>query len=159
MRSARALGQVKYVAAAVGRPELQLLFGARGRLLDRQLLFFTGSSYAAPALRYALENDIALFVYGLDGSMEARNAPARRITDRARAAETARAAEARRLTAAGPTALPTPAPLPDSPPRPPRAAAPGAPTARTRIRRPPPGRSGVPEPSGCSSASSWPSSH
>ncbi|MFE4690614.1 restriction endonuclease [Streptomyces sp. NPDC056749] len=92
VRSARALGQVKYVAAAVGRPELQLLFGARGRLLDRQLLFFTGSSYAAPALQYALENDIALFVYGLDGSMEARNAPARRITDRARAAETARAA-------------------------------------------------------------------
>ncbi|MGI5038751.1 restriction endonuclease, partial [Streptomyces sp. JAC128] len=95
VRSARALGQVKYVAAAVGRPELQLLFGARGRLLDRQLLFFTGSSYAAPALQYALENDIALFVYGLDGSMEARNAPARRIMDRARAAESARAAEAR----------------------------------------------------------------
>ncbi|MFJ8448892.1 restriction endonuclease [[Kitasatospora] papulosa] len=95
VRSARALGQVKYVAAAVGRPELQLLFGARGRLLDRQLLFFTGSSYGAPALQYALENDIALFVYGLDGSMEARNAPARRIMDRARAAESARAAEAR----------------------------------------------------------------
>ncbi|MET8925333.1 restriction endonuclease [Streptomyces sp. NPDC004623] len=107
VRSARALGQVKYVAAAVGRPELQLLFGARGRLLDRQLLFFTGSSYAAPALQYALENDIALFVYGLDGSMEARNAPARRIMDRARAAESARAAEARAESrgrrSAGPT--------------------------------------------------------
>ncbi|MFJ3704796.1 MULTISPECIES: restriction endonuclease [Streptomyces] len=115
VRSARALGQVKYVAAAVGRPELQLLFGARGRLLDRQLLFFTGSSYAAPALRYALENDIALFVYGLDGSMEARNAPARRITDRARAAETARAAEARRLTAAGSHSAADTGPAPGQP--------------------------------------------
>ncbi|WP_370672056.1 restriction endonuclease [Streptomyces sp. BpilaLS-43] len=84
--SARALGQVKYQAAAVGRPDLQRLFGARGRMLDRHLFFFTGSSYAAPAVAYALENDIALFVYGLDGSMEARNAPARRAVEAARRA-------------------------------------------------------------------------
>ncbi|MFE4450901.1 restriction endonuclease [Streptomyces sp. NPDC056796] len=102
IRSARALGQVKYVAAAVGRPELQLLFGARGRQLDRQLLFFTGSSYAAPALRYADENGIALFVYGLDGSMEARNAPAHRVMDRARTAESARAAGGRAAPEAHP---------------------------------------------------------
>ncbi len=79
VRSRRALGQVKYQAAAVGRPELQRLFGARGRALDKDLLFFTGSSYAATAIEYAAENGIALFVYGLDGSMTAVNAPARRI--------------------------------------------------------------------------------
>ncbi|USQ85567.1 restriction endonuclease [Streptomyces phaeoluteigriseus] len=79
VRSRRALGQVKYQAVAVGRPELQRLFGARGRALDKELLFFTGSSYAATAIEYAAENGIALFVYGLDGSMTAVNAPARRI--------------------------------------------------------------------------------
>ncbi|WCD83884.1 hypothetical protein KPP03845_100203 [Streptomyces xanthophaeus] len=84
VRSARALGQVKYQGAAVGRPELQRLFGARGQRLERQLLFFTGSSYTTTAIDYALQNGIALFVYGLDGSMTAFNAPARRITDAAR---------------------------------------------------------------------------
>jgi hypothetical protein len=63
----------------VGRPELQRLFGARGRALDKDLLFFTGSSYAATAIGYATENGIALFVYGLDGAMTAVNASARRI--------------------------------------------------------------------------------
>ncbi|MEU9802225.1 restriction endonuclease [Streptomyces sp. NPDC051000] len=84
VRSARALGQVKYQAAAVGRPELQRLFGARGQRLDRQLFFFTGSGYTTTAVTYALENDIALFVYGLDGSMAAVNAPAHRIINAAR---------------------------------------------------------------------------
>jgi hypothetical protein len=80
VRSARALGQVKYQGSAVGRPELQRLFGARGRATDKQLLFFTGSSYAGTAIEYAAENGVALFVYGLDGSMTAVNAPARRIS-------------------------------------------------------------------------------
>ncbi|WP_369265650.1 restriction endonuclease [Streptomyces sp. R35] len=79
VRSAHALGQVKYQGSAVGRPELQRLFGARGRAMDKELLFFTGSSCAATAIEYAAENGIALFVYGLDGSMTAVNAPARRI--------------------------------------------------------------------------------
>ncbi|MEV5726229.1 MULTISPECIES: restriction endonuclease [Streptomyces] len=77
--SRRALGQVKFQASSVGRPELQRLFGARGKAMDKQLLFFTGSSYAATALSYAEENDIALFVYGLDGAMRPVNAVARRI--------------------------------------------------------------------------------
>ncbi|MEU3664544.1 restriction endonuclease [Streptomyces sp. NPDC032940] len=79
VRSRRALGQVKYQASAVGRPELQRLFGARGQALDKDLLFFTGSSYAATAIEYAAENGIALFVYGLGGTMTAVNAPARLI--------------------------------------------------------------------------------
>ncbi|MEU9305864.1 restriction endonuclease [Streptomyces sp. NPDC048269] len=79
VRSRHALGQVKYQAAAVGRPELQNLFGARGRDMDKQLLFFTGSSYATTALQYADTNDIALFVYALDGAMVPVNKVARRI--------------------------------------------------------------------------------
>ncbi|MGY1580899.1 restriction endonuclease [Streptomyces sp. MN13] len=44
VRSARALGQVKFQAHAVGRPELQRLFGARGRHMDRQLLFLPAAA-------------------------------------------------------------------------------------------------------------------
>ncbi|MFF0051082.1 restriction endonuclease [Streptomyces sp. NPDC005498] len=78
VRSRRALGQVKYQAAAVGRPELQNLFGARGRNMEKQLFFFTGSSYAATAVEYADNNSIALFVYALDGAMTPVNETARR---------------------------------------------------------------------------------
>jgi hypothetical protein len=92
VRSARALGQVKFQAHAVGRPELQRLFGARGRHLDRQLLFFTGSGYASTAVEYAAENDIALFVYALDGAMTPVNAPARRISSAPRKQKPARPA-------------------------------------------------------------------
>lgn len=79
VRSRRALGQVKYQAAAVGRPELQNLFGARGRDMHKQLFFFTGSSYATTAVAYADTNDIALFVYALDGAMTPVNKVARRL--------------------------------------------------------------------------------
>ncbi len=78
--SGRALGQVKYQASAVGRPELQRLFGARGLDMGKQLLFFTGSSYAATAVDYANKNSIALFVYALDGTMKAINPIARQIS-------------------------------------------------------------------------------
>ncbi|GAA3290376.1 hypothetical protein GCM10020295_04680 [Streptomyces cinereospinus] len=81
--SRRALGQVKFQASAVGRPELQRLFGARGRAMDKQLLFFTGSTYAATAVAYAEENGIALFVYGLDGAMRPVNRAARRVCETA----------------------------------------------------------------------------
>ncbi|WP_079062638.1 restriction endonuclease [Peterkaempfera griseoplana] len=79
VRSRSALGQVKYQAAAVGRPELQNLFGARGHDMRKQLFFFTGSSYAATAVEYADRNDIALFVYALDGRMRPVNGTARRV--------------------------------------------------------------------------------
>ncbi|MEU4656032.1 restriction endonuclease [Streptomyces sp. NPDC023723] len=114
VRSRRALGQVKYQGAAVGRPELQRLFGARGRALDKHLLFFTGSSYATTAIAYAAENDIALFVYGLDGSMSAVNAPARRI---------ATAPAPPPPASAAPAPVPGPAPMP--PAGPPREIRPG----------------------------------
>ncbi|MEU9473612.1 restriction endonuclease [Streptomyces avermitilis] len=118
VRSARALGQVKYQGSAVGRPELQRLFGARGRAMDKQLLFFTGSSYAATAIEYAAENGIALFVYGLDGSMTAVNAPARRIST---APPSARTPTSVRTPMPGPAA----ASRPVAPPAPPKESRPG----------------------------------
>ncbi|WP_353941025.1 restriction endonuclease [Streptomyces sp. HUAS MG91] len=79
VRSARALGQVKYQAAQVGRPELQRFVGARPYGSTAQLIFFTGSEYAATAVAYAKEWNIALFTYRLDGAMTPVNEPARRI--------------------------------------------------------------------------------
>lgn len=83
VRATGALGQVKYQAAQVGRPELQRLVGARGRAIETQLLFFTGSDYASTAVAYANEMDIALFHFSLDGSMTALNAPAHQLSLRA----------------------------------------------------------------------------
>ncbi|WP_225321006.1 restriction endonuclease [Streptomyces luteolifulvus] len=80
VRAAGALGQVKYQAAQVGRPELQRFVGARPRGSNAQLIFFTGSDYAPTAVAYAEEWSIALFKYGLDGMMTPVNAPARRIS-------------------------------------------------------------------------------
>ncbi|MEW1863076.1 restriction endonuclease [Streptomyces sp. NPDC088194] len=82
IRAIGALGQVKYKAALVGRPELQRFVGARPHGSDAQLIFFTGSNYASTAVYYAQERDIALFQYRLDGAMVPVNAAARRISSR-----------------------------------------------------------------------------
>ncbi|MDT7847900.1 restriction endonuclease [Streptomyces justiciae] len=79
VRAGRALGQVKYQAAQVGRPELQRFVGARPHGSTAQLIFFTGSDYTATAAAYARERDIALFTYRLDGTMTPVNDTARRI--------------------------------------------------------------------------------
>ncbi|MER5946918.1 restriction endonuclease [Streptomyces sp. NPDC001904] len=79
VRSAGALGQVKYQAAQVGRPELQRFVGARPYGSTAQLIFFTGSDYASTAVAYAKEWNIALFTYRLDGTMTPVNEPARRV--------------------------------------------------------------------------------
>lgn len=77
--AADAVGQVKFEARLVGRPQLQNLVGARGRAHRTRLLFFTGAGYSQPAQEYALDMDIALFEYALDGTMTAVNAPARTV--------------------------------------------------------------------------------
>ena len=77
VRSTRALAQVKYLAAAVGRPDLQRLAGAGAGEPGKQLFFFSGSDYTPTALEYADLTGIALFSYGLDGSMSPVNAAAR----------------------------------------------------------------------------------
>jgi hypothetical protein len=82
VRATGALGQVKYRAARVGRPELQRFVGARPHGSDVQLVFFTGSNYASTAVSYAQEWGIALFQYRLDGSMVPVNAAAGRISSR-----------------------------------------------------------------------------
>ncbi|WP_306933806.1 restriction endonuclease [Streptomyces luteogriseus] len=79
VRATGALGQVKYQAAQVGRPELQRFVGARPYGSTAQLIFFTGSNYAATAVAYAQEWNIALFTYRLDGAMTPVNDAARRI--------------------------------------------------------------------------------
>ncbi|MFJ4538121.1 restriction endonuclease [Streptomyces tibetensis] len=79
VRATGALGQVKYQAAQVGRPELQRFVGARPYGSTAQLIFFTGSNYAATAVAYAREWNIALFTYRLDGAMTPVNDSARRI--------------------------------------------------------------------------------
>ena len=79
VRSSGALAQVKYLASAVGRPELQRLAGAAAVEPGKQLFFFTGSDYTATALEYADVIGMALFSYGLDGSMAPVNAVARHV--------------------------------------------------------------------------------
>ncbi|MEU2614231.1 restriction endonuclease [Micromonospora sp. NPDC007271] len=100
-----ALAQVKYQAFAVGRPALQLLFGARGHATHKQLIFFTGSDYASTAVAYADEHNIALFVYSLDGSMAAVNASARRISTRRSHPASEPRAEAKPSTVPSPSSL------------------------------------------------------
>lgn len=115
VRSRRALGQVKYQAAAVGRPELQNLFGARGRDMEKQLCFFTGSSYAATAVEYADTNSIALFVYALDGTMIPVNKTARRVSAAPAPNPPAAARRYLPLVSAAPATVATPAPQPPQP--------------------------------------------
>jgi hypothetical protein len=59
VRATGAIGQVKYQAVLVGRPELQRVVGARGMASETLLLFFTGSDYASTAVAYADEMGIA----------------------------------------------------------------------------------------------------
>lgn len=99
-----AVAQVKYHASAIGRPALQLLYGARGGASNKQLIFFTGSDYTTTAVTYADENDIALFVYSLDGSMRAMNAIAERIST----AKVATQASSKKLTEPSASSTSTP---------------------------------------------------
>ncbi|WP_411082254.1 restriction endonuclease [Streptomyces sp. cmx-18-6] len=93
VHAAGALGQVKYQAAQVGRPDLQRFVGARPHGSTAQLIFFTGSGYTATAVVYAEERTIALFTYRLDGTMTPVNDTARRI-HRSAAASASTAASA-----------------------------------------------------------------
>ena len=79
VRSERALAQVKCLAAAVGRPDLQRLGGVGAGEPGKQLFFFSGSGYTATASEYADATGMALFTYGLDGSVAPANAAARHV--------------------------------------------------------------------------------
>jgi len=80
VESARALAQVKFEAAQVGRPSLQRLVGARGRNHHKQLLFFSGAGYGDLAVAYADEMEVALFRYDLTGAVSPVNRWASDVT-------------------------------------------------------------------------------
>lgn len=86
VRSRDAVAQVKFKAAQTGRPELQNLYGARGREHDKQLLFFSGSSYSRSAHEYADAVDMALFTYDLTGEVTACNKIADSLLSKSRTA-------------------------------------------------------------------------
>lgn len=67
--SERAIAQVKWRGAAVGRPDLQNLVGARGNDHHLDLLFFAASAYTEAARAYAEAMAIALFTYDPAGEL------------------------------------------------------------------------------------------
>ena len=69
-----AVAQVKHYGKRVGRPDVQKLVGAsRGA----QMFFFAQSGFSRHAVDYALEHNVALFEYDLDGNARPLNRRAR----------------------------------------------------------------------------------
>lgn len=82
--AANAVAQVKCEAHATGRPAVQRLFGARARAHDRDMLFFVSSSYSQQAVKYADDEDVALFTYTVFGDIHPANFHARKLIARRR---------------------------------------------------------------------------
>lgn len=76
VRSSRAIAQVKYQAHQIGRPAVQNLYGARGTDHHLKMLFFAGTAYSAPAIKYADSVGVCLFEYSPLGELTAINAAA-----------------------------------------------------------------------------------
>lgn len=77
VRSKGALAQVKWKGAVAGRPDLQRLFGARGKDTDKALFFFAASGYSKGAIEYANQVGITLCVYDPLGRTERLNGTVR----------------------------------------------------------------------------------
>ncbi len=77
VRSRRAIAQVKFQSAPVGRPALQQLVGARARRSDVELVFYSRSGYSKQAIEYASLMNIALFTYAASGKVAPVNSAAR----------------------------------------------------------------------------------
>ena len=74
------IGQVKDETKRVGRPVIQQLVGARGHgSPDVDMVCYSRSGYAKPAVKYALDNGVALFTFDSLGTFTAENLPARDI--------------------------------------------------------------------------------
>ncbi|MFI8976885.1 restriction endonuclease [Nocardia asteroides] len=73
--SSGALAQVKWQGARVGRPDVQRLYGARGRNHHKRLFFFAASGYTEAAIGYANEQDIALYTFDPTGAARLVNTP------------------------------------------------------------------------------------
>nr|WP_280451432.1 restriction endonuclease [Nocardia cyriacigeorgica] len=82
--SSTAVAQVKWRGAQVSRPDLHRLYGARGGRHHLDMLFFAATNYSGPAIQYANEVDIALFVYFPTGELDPVNRSAQRLVTKAR---------------------------------------------------------------------------
>lgn len=83
--SSKAIAQVKWHIAPTGRPDVQKLYGARGRRHDLEMLFFSASGYTAQAVVCANELEVALFTIDQNNGLTPRNKPAQAIVARMRA--------------------------------------------------------------------------
>lgn len=92
VRATRAVAQVKFQAAQVGRPAVQQLVGAAHAAPGAAHLFFTGAGYSEPAVEYAEAAGVALLSYTLDGQVQPVNGAARRLLASLEAAVVAQAA-------------------------------------------------------------------
>jgi hypothetical protein len=81
--AAQAVGQVKAMVGNVSGPDLQRLYGARGLAHHKSMLFFALANYTTAARTYAQHTGMAIFNYGIDGSMAPVNDIARQVVDRA----------------------------------------------------------------------------
>ncbi|MGW5074009.1 restriction endonuclease [Rhodococcus sp. NPDC004095] len=77
VRSKRALAQVKWQGAQVGRPAVQQLYGARGSRHEVELFFFAATGYSQHAVQYADECEIKLFTFDPLGVTTPANRAAR----------------------------------------------------------------------------------
>ena len=71
--SSRAVAQVKFQVAPVGRPALQNLVGAGAEHPGKLRLFFAWKGYSGPAFVYAEQTNIALFSFTTSGEVVAEN--------------------------------------------------------------------------------------
>jgi len=67
--STRAVAQVKFQVAPVGRPALQNLVGAAAEHPGKLRLFFAWKGYTGPAYAFAEQTNIALFSFTISGEL------------------------------------------------------------------------------------------
>ncbi|WP_249645573.1 restriction endonuclease [Nocardia sputi] len=82
--SSRAIAQVKWHISPTGRPDVQKLYGARGRRHHLEMLFFSASGYTAQAVECANELKVALFTIDQNNGLIPRNKPAQTMMARER---------------------------------------------------------------------------
>ncbi|MEV0297075.1 restriction endonuclease [Nocardia sp. NPDC050710] len=82
--SSRALAQVKWHTTPTGRPDIQKIYGARGRRHHLEMLFFSATGYTTQAVAYANEVEVALFTIDQNNGLTPRNKPAQAMMARTR---------------------------------------------------------------------------
>lgn len=77
--ASRAVAQVKFQVAPVGRPALQNLVGAASEHPGKFKLFFAWKSYSGPAFAFAEQAHIALFSFTTGGELVPENTQAEHL--------------------------------------------------------------------------------